>query len=126
METLNAIIESMNFGTTEGYLTMSLQLNYGNDSCQKFGGFCLYSPSSKKQFNATGLFLYRVLEVAGVDDIKDLIGKPIRVGKENGFYGGIVEIGHVVNDVWFNPKKEFEKLRQEQAEGDKDDKRTVD
>ena len=93
-----------------GVLTAWLQLDYGG-SGQAFGGLALYLPESythhKDQKNLAGQFIFRVLEVLGVDKWEDLKGINLRV-KCN--YSRIESIGHIVKDEWYNPSEEFKRL----------------
>ncbi len=111
METKNAIIESVKLTTEDlGCLSAWVYLDYGG-SGQGFGGYSLYLPKSfahsTNQKNYAGHFIYRVLEIAGVMNWENVKGKTIRV-KSNDC--GVEEIGHIVRNDWFNPKKEFEEL----------------
>lgn len=111
MQIVNAVIESATITKADhGLLSAWLTLNYGG-SGQGFGGYSLYLPKSfshhSLNVNYAGHFIFRVLEIAGVDEWKDLVGKTIRVRRPAGF-GGIIEaIGHIVKDDWFCPKEDF-------------------
>ena len=76
-------------------------------SGQGFGGFLLYGPKGWKahedQGNFCGHWIWRVFEIAGVTDWKDLPGRTIRVRKSDGEMGPISAIGHIVKDDWFDP-----------------------
>lgn len=74
---------------------------------QGFGGFALYLGKLATHHTVespAGHWIYRVLEIAGVKDWDRLEGKAIRVRIEN---GRIEAIGHIVNDDWFDPRKDF-------------------
>ncbi len=108
MEVKNAVIKSVSLTTADhGCLSAWLHLDYGG-SGQGFGGYALYLPSDWKhhtgQSAAAGHFITRCLQVAGVEEWKDLVGKTIRV-KAN--LRGIEAIGHILKEDWFNPKEEF-------------------
>lgn len=109
-EIKNAVIESATFGTERG-LSAWLHLNYGG-SGQGFGGYLLYAPKGWTAHddprNYCGHWVYRVLQIAGVDDWGKLKGCNIRV---RATWGRVEAIGHIINDDWFDPAKEFEELR---------------
>lgn len=109
----NAVIESARITTEEhGCLTMWLSLDYGGAG-QGFGGYALYLPKSFKhhggQGNFAGHFIYRCLEVAGVESFADLPGKTIRVDSQ---HSKVHRIGHIVKEVWFDPEEELKMLRE--------------
>jgi hypothetical protein len=114
----NAIIESVSLDTGDrGLLTAWLHLDYGDGSHQGFGGHVLYLPKSFKHHggpNFAGHFLFRVMEIAGVESWDKLKGKSIRVrfnGTGSGFSSTIEAIGHIVKDDWFDPAEDFETLK---------------
>jgi len=108
----NAIIKSATITTHDrGFLDCWLDLDYGG-SGQGFGGFVLYLPESfdhHRLMSPAGHFIYRVMEIAGVESWKELEGKPIRVKSS---FSHIDAIGHILNDDWFNPESEL-KAREE-------------
>lgn len=105
METRNAIIERAVIKNDDRVgLTAILNLNYGG-LCQNFGYFCLYQPNAGvRTVNAMGHFIYRVLEVAGVNSWDELAGKAVRVVCDAEH---IEKIGHIVKDIWFDPDEEI-------------------
>lgn len=112
IETKNAIIESasLSFGD-RGFLDCSLMLDYG-DSGQGFGGYVLYLPKSWAHHelkSVAGHFIFRVLEVAGVESWDKLKGRTIRVKAE---HCKVHAIGHIVRDDWFNPSEDFASLKE--------------
>lgn len=113
MEQKNAIIEDATLCIERGLLTAYIYLDYGG-SGQSFGGYALYLntdfDNSKDQKNITGHFIYRVLQVAGVEKWKDLKGKTVRVIAE---HSKCHSIGHIVKDDWFDPVEEFESIMKE-------------
>lgn len=109
-ETKNAVIESAKLNTERG-LSAWLSLDYGG-SGQGFGGWLLYAPKGwaahAEPVNYAGHFIWRVLEIAGVDDWAKLTGKTVRV---RATWDHVEAIGHIVKDDWFDPKVEFAALR---------------
>lgn len=112
----NAVITSAEVTIDRGFILSAwLQLNYGGAMIQGFGGYALHMDKSSdhheksKSRNFTGIFLMRVMEVAGVKKWSDLKGKTIRVEKTDE-WGDIIRIGHIVNDDWFNPKVELREV----------------
>ena len=108
MEIKNAVIEDVHISNEEhGVLSMWLTLDYGGAG-QGFGGYLLYSPRIKGSAkNYCGHFIWRVLEIVGVNSIHQIKGKTIRVKADN---SKVHAIGHILKDDWFNPTEEFETL----------------
>lgn len=107
----NAVIESADINDGDrGLLTAWVSLDYGG-SGQAFGGYALYLPdfvNSKQQANYAGLFIWRVMQIAGVTRWADLKGKTIRVRADG---GKVYAIGHILKDDWFYPTAEFKRLQ---------------
>ncbi len=105
----NAIIECATLTTSErGFLDSWVRLDYGG-SGQGFGGFVLYLPkpwTHHNQASPAGHFIFRVMEIAGVDDWDKLKGKTVRA-KCN--HSKVLAIGHIVKDDWFCPSEDFAK-----------------
>ena len=115
MSDQNAIIESATITNDDhGVLSAWLFLDYGDGGHQGFGGYALYLPKDftnfRAQENYAGLFIWRVLEIAGVTDWARLGGKAIRVRKDEKL-GTIKAIGHITKDDWFCPEADFAALR---------------
>lgn len=110
IEIKNAVIESGRFDTERG-LSFWLTLDYGG-SGQGFGGYLLYAPQGWKahecKVNYCGHFIWRVLEIAGVDDVAKLKGRTVRVKCE---HSKVHAIGHIVKDDWFDPSVDFKDAR---------------
>jgi hypothetical protein len=106
----NAVITSATITNADhGCLSAWIYLDYGG-TCQGFGGYALYLPKSFTHHggsNICGHFIWRVLEIAGVDRWEDLIGKTIRVRAE---HSSIEAVGHIIKDIWFNPSVEFKEM----------------
>jgi hypothetical protein len=112
MEIKNAIITDATLDIGDrGFLQAWLYLDYGDGGHQGFGGYVLYLPKGFKhhadQTNTAGHFLYRCMQIAGVDKWEQLKGKTIRVESD---YTQVKAIGHIIKDDWFDPAKEFEYL----------------
>lgn len=110
-EIKNAIIDSAIIDMGErGLLTAWLHVNYGG-SAQGFGGFSLYLPKDYKNFTAkgdfAGHFIFRCMQIAGVESWDKMEGKTIRTKGNN---GGITSIGHIVKGDWFTPSEDFKKM----------------
>ncbi len=112
----NAIIDSAQITTEDhGLLTAWLTLDYGG-MCQGFGGYGLYLPKSFKHHtlqSVAGHFIWRVMEIAGVSKWSDLKGKTIRVRSS---FSGVEAIGHIVNEDWFYPARDFASTEFESTE----------
>ena len=109
----NAVIKSACLRIEHGLLSAWLFLDYDGGG-QGFGGYALYLPSnythSGEGGNLAGHFIWRVLEIAEVDDWAKLPGKTIRV---RAAADRVFAIGHIIKDQWFDPKIEFENLKKE-------------
>ena len=107
MNECNAVIKSATITNADhGVLSAYIHLDYGGAG-QAFGGYVLYSPKLKECGNYAGLFIWRVMEIAGVSEWERLPGKTVRVRRE---YNKVHAIGHIVKDEWFNPSEEFSAL----------------
>lgn len=115
-EIKNAVIESVSLGFSDrGFLDCWLTLNYGG-SGQGFGGYTLYLPKSwdhHKIDSPAGHFLFRCMEISGVEKWENMKGRTIRV---KATHCGIKAIGHIVKDDWFCPSDDF-KSREAEGEG---------
>jgi hypothetical protein len=113
IETRNAVIESASLSIEEmGLLSAWLYLDYGGE-CQGFGGYALYLPKSfshHRLLSHAGHFIFRVLEIAGVTSWDKLKGKTVRV---KATHGGVIAIGHIIKDDWFEPGVDFTKAAAE-------------
>ena len=115
MREQNAVIESTSLQLDrEVFLSAWLHLDYGNGAHQGFGGYVLggtpeaKAGDHKSQPNLAAEWIVSILLVAGVSKWSDLPGKTIRVrreGSEGDWSGDVIAIGHIVKDLWFNPKE---------------------
>jgi len=112
----NAVIKSATITNDDhGILSAWLQLEYGNSSGPGFGGYVLYLPESFEHHtleSVAGHFIWRVMEIAEVDEWGNLPGKTIRV-RTNSNFDKISAIGHIINDDWFDPTADFASLQEE-------------
>lgn len=107
MEEKNAVIEKASLSIEEiGLLSSYIYLDYGG-SGQGFGGYALYLPKDYTHHtkeSLAGHWIYRVLEIAGVENWEDLPGKTVRV---RATYDKVHAIGHIIKDDWFTPSEDF-------------------
>jgi hypothetical protein len=111
MEIKNAIIESVTISKAErNLLDAWLFLDYGGIG-QGFGGYALYLPKGFLNHTNTGdfagHFIFRCMEIAGVDKWEQMKGRTIRVKADQ---GKVHAIGHIVKDDWFNPTEDFKRM----------------
>lgn len=107
----NAIIESVSINSEHGLLTAYLFLKYDVGS-QGFGGYALYLPKSfahHETLSPAGHFIWRAMEIAGVDSWSEIIGKSVRARIGDDDY--IKAIGHIIKDDWFDPAQDFRAMR---------------
>lgn len=106
----NAIISSVQIETCDrAKLTAWINLDYGG-SGQSFGGYSLYV-DLKDEANVAGHFIYKCLEVVGVEKWDELKGNAIRVELDKPGLGGLITwIGHITKEVWFRPAIDFKNL----------------
>jgi hypothetical protein len=111
LEIQNAVISSALLTFAErGHLDCWLYLEYGNGGGQGFGGYALYLPKSythHKLLSPAGHFLYRVMEIAGVESFDKLKGRTIRVKATT---DRVQAIGHIIKDDWFDPAEDFKQI----------------
>lgn len=118
VEITNAVIESATLQYDRGiFLCGYLNLNFGGSGCF-FGGYVLgVKPGHKAKAagaNETGIlasWVNGVMTCADVEEYHKVRGRVVRVKREAGFNGKVIAIGHCVNDIWFEPEKEFARFR---------------
>ncbi len=116
----NAVIEYVRWNT-ERCLTLWIGLDYGDGGHQGFGGFVLGRSDlerSAKDPNCCGYYVSRLMEIAGVDDLNNAVGRCVRVRGKSLTIGDSqpVAIGHIVKNDWFNPTEDFKKMREVRGE----------
>ena len=108
----NAIIKKARLTASEySGLSAWLELDLGSSLCQSFGPYIIYSTNVENgvQNIFAGVFIKRCLDIVDANDWSQMVGKPIRI--KNDKHNGIIrEIGHIVNDDWFNPVDEMNQL----------------
>ena len=116
----NAVIERTFLGKEDhGILTLNLSLNYGDGSCQGFGGMTLDVYSKKEDRRIGHAYgtecLLRILEVVGVESWEELKGKNIRVETDSSSWDGkIIAIGNILSEKWFNPGETLREIREKE------------
>jgi hypothetical protein len=108
MYTTNAKISNTMLGIEDhGILTFSLSLTWGAAG-QGFGGYALDQGAGQKSSGKCMLSIRKLLETVGVNKWEDLKGQLVRIRKQSEFNGSIDEIGHIIDDKWFNIKEYFQ------------------
>lgn len=105
---LNAVVRSATLGVEDhGILSSFVNVDRQDGGSQGFGGLGLYLPpdfAHHKLLSHAGHFIFRVLQIAGAEDWKDLPGKTMRIMAT---WDRIYAIGHIINDDWFMPEIDF-------------------
>lgn len=117
----NAIVESATIQLDRDcFLCAWLGLDYGDSSHQGFGGHVLGGVAGvragdhRNQPNFAAEAIVRIMEVCGVDNWKNIPGKTVRVKRTtDGLGGDIIAIGHIVKDIWYDPKKTFSEWKKD-------------
>jgi hypothetical protein len=95
-EIKNAKIASTMLGFEgHGILTYMIYLSYGESASQGFGGYTLGGAYTTKVVEG-------ILKTLDVETWEALPGNHVRAKIVN---GRITEIGNILEDKWFNPKK---------------------
>jgi hypothetical protein len=112
VEVKNAVIESVELKIERGGILVAwVVLNYGG-SGQQFGGLALYLDKSFDHHEIksfAGHFLFRCMQIAGVEKWSEMTGKAVRVRAKDFLAGSGPPdaIGHIIKDDWFSPKDDF-------------------
>lgn len=110
----NGRIKSVSISNEDhGCLTAWLHCEMSGSGC-RFGGYSLGSATGKENLKETkanwaAFFITRCIETViggGYGKWEDLTGEPCRVMME-GLGGGIVAVGHFIDDKWFCPREEL-------------------
>lgn len=109
MTDINAKIRTYGLQISDGYsqsLELWLELELQGGGRVAFSVWGPYTEGWKN--NVFAYSVKKVLDIVGVEKLKDIDGKPIRARfKENGCAGDtIIGIGHFLNDNWFIPREE--------------------
>lgn len=95
IEIRNAVINKTMLGFEDhGIFTCWIDLDYGYGG-QGFGGRAFGGEYTDK-------FIRGLLETLKIEKWEDLIGTHIRAKQTN---GAVYEVGHILEDRWFNPDK---------------------
>lgn len=109
----NAVIRSVEITNDDhGLLSAWVHLEWDGGG-QGFGGYGLYLPKDFSHHDGertpfAGHFIWRVMEVAGVNKWSELKGKTVRIRHE---HSKVHAIGNIIKEDWFNPEEEFIQLR---------------
>lgn len=106
----NAIIESTHLGSCD-HRNLSFCLNLKGEWRTSFAGYELIADGNDEYPGI--LFIKKIIETVGVDSWEELKGQYIRFKARDGI---CVAIGNIINDVWFEPAVEYEKLKGDKHE----------
>ena len=104
MEIINAKIESTSLGYTHGGFSSNITLDYGDGGHQGFGGWKIEGESCFDW--VSGILKALKLNDEG-DSWEDVKGTLVRVKREIGHNGKVIAIGHILEDSWFDPRKDL-------------------
>lgn len=113
VEIRNAVITCTKLGFAghpAEFLEVSLTLEWPG-VVASFGGWTLdgrplASAKTRSPSSACGLFVARILRIAGVSQWEQLIGRNVRVCYDN----RVVSLSHITQDDWFDPDTELAAL----------------
>jgi len=105
-EVRNAIILDAHIAWDRGWLTGWLDVDLGGGQKTQWGGLSLFKQNGNaaEHMGFMGHWVDRVLRVVGVGNWSQVRGKAIRVGLIG---QSVVKVGHVVDELWFDPSVEF-------------------
>lgn len=108
----NAVISKVSLNMKDyGCLVLDITLKGDTWGCRYGGNYFLgkgylgASDECFKGYDKGTEAIMRIMNVVGVEDLYDMIGKCVRVAIEN---GEVIAIGHFLNDKWFDYKLFFE------------------
>lgn len=106
----NARITDVSLGREDhGIFTFFIYVEFGGTCCG-VGGYALdeFDPETgARKFYAKSMeVISKILETVGVEKWEDLPGKYVRF-VDNGWGSTIDEIGHIIDDKWFNLREFF-------------------
>lgn len=112
-EIRNAKITNVSISMADhGCLTFYLFLDGGGWGCG-YGGYCIghgYEGADEDKFTAESgdglVAMMRIMDIVGVEKWEDLKGKYVRC-KLGRLSDGVLEIGNVIHDKWFNIQEFF-------------------
>lgn len=106
--TENAVITSAFLGLEDhDIMSFMINLDFGSGS-QGFGGWALDGNNGKMSWDYSMLILRNIMTTVGVRDWSKLKGTFVRIRRGPGWNSQIEEIGHIVQDKWFSPRKFIE------------------
>jgi len=109
----NALITKATLGIEDhGVLVNYLTLDFGAVQ-QAFGGYVLGGLKMSAEANYAGAWLMQIFAVTGTTEWSHVVGRPVRARRDND--ERIVAIGHIIDDVWFEPAVVFEQMKKEDA-----------
>lgn len=105
-EIVNATIVSADIVIEMGFILSSrISVDYGDGTTQGFGGITLYlgpeatKHEESKKKNSAGIYIFSLMEIAGVEQFSNILDKNIRVVRDRKT-GIIREIGHITKPIW--------------------------
>lgn len=115
----NAIIKSAEISLDRGsFLCVWLTLDYGDGSCQGFGGHVLggvpdcSAGNHENSPNYAAEALVSIMRVCGVDKFSNIKGMAVRVKRAHAEFGGeALAVGHIIKDIWYEPGSTFKAWR---------------